>query len=99
MKMTLADVIARRRELSPREAATITLAVGREWDRRRTRYGPLPFPDASTIELTENGTLTFPPPPLDPPDFFTGTPLPALFAQLLGLGEDEAPRRDIHGVC
>ena len=44
-QLSLADLLKQRVPLAPREAATLTLAVAREWDRLRTLRGPVALPD------------------------------------------------------
>jgi len=58
-RVNLADLVARRVPLLPREAATLTLAVAREWDRQRTLHGPIALPHVGAIELTDAGTIVF----------------------------------------
>src|SRR4051812_37121503 len=58
-RLRLRDMIAHRIALSPREAATLTLAVAREWDRRREVYAATILPDARAIVLHRNGEITF----------------------------------------
>src|SRR4051794_10000456 len=58
-RVNLADLIARRVPLMPREAATLTLAVAREWDRQRALHGPIALPHIGAIELTDHGSIVF----------------------------------------
>jgi hypothetical protein len=44
VNVSLADVIARNELLSPREAATLVLAIGREWERSRGAHDHSPIP-------------------------------------------------------
>jgi hypothetical protein len=94
-RLTLADVIVRRVPMAPKEAATVTLAVAREWDRRRALHGPLALPDVAGIELTERGEVSFlilPP----PGTVNEAAALAALLARLLGIDRD-SPRPPIPG--
>ena len=56
--MNLADVLTHH-HITPREAATLTLAVAHEWDRQRALHGPLALPDVAGIDLTERGDVVF----------------------------------------
>lgn len=94
MKIPLTDVVAHRHLLSPREAATLTLAVGREWDRKRPRLGDHPLPDMTHIELSDAGNVSF----ADSIDTdASGGTLSGLLGQLLGLDEPHAPRQPVPG--
>ena len=96
--VTLADVIIRRVPLSPREAATLTLAVGEEWDRQRALRGPVALPQIGAIQLHDSGDVSF----LVTSRPFTGensgaASLSSLLSRLLGLDEAEPPRQDVPG--
>jgi len=56
--VNLADVLTHH-HITPREAATLTLAVAHEWDRQRAVHGPLALPDLAGIALTERGDVVF----------------------------------------
>ena len=94
-RVNLADLLVRRVSLNPREAATLTLAVAREWDRQRTLHGPIALPEIAGIELTDSGTVVFlVVPPINSAD--DARALAELLGRLLGLDE-ERPRRAIPG--
>jgi hypothetical protein len=57
-RVNLADVLTHH-HITPREAATLTLAVAHEWDRQRALYGPLALPEVGGIDLTERGEVVF----------------------------------------
>src|SRR5215203_1026985 len=96
MQLTLADVIAQRHLLSPREAAALTLAVGREWDRHRARHGDCFLPDPAHIQLTNTGDICFAEMSPDTPAHPNLT-LSALLGHFLGLDEQRAPGQQIPG--
>jgi len=96
MKIALDIVIAHRHLLSPREAATLTLAVGREWDRKRARLGDRPLPGASHIELNAAGDISFAEPSAVARADGDLT-LSGLLGQLLGIDDQQAPRQPIPG--
>ena len=96
MQLTLGDVIAQRHLLSPREAAALTLAVGREWDRQRARQGNCPLPDPAHIQLTSTGDICFAQLSSDTPADSNLT-LSALLGHFLGLDEQRAPGHQIPG--
>jgi hypothetical protein len=96
MKIPLAEVISHRQLVSPREAATLTLAVGREWDRRRARHGDGRLPDASQIELSDTGEISFADNVGDGSMSADAT-LSGLLGQLLGVDEQEAPGHQVPG--
>jgi hypothetical protein len=56
--VNLADVL-NHHHITPREAATLTLAVAHEWDRQRAVHGPIGLPDVAGIDLTERGDVVF----------------------------------------
>jgi hypothetical protein len=89
-QISLADLIVRRVPLAPREAATLTLAVAREWHRQRSLYGPVALPDIAAIRLKASGEIAFLVTPRTGADDEPGT-LSTLFARLLG-DEAELPR-------
>jgi hypothetical protein len=90
--MTLADIIQRRVRLSPREAAAVTLAVAREWDRHRALRGPISVPEPGGITLQRDGHVAFlvalPVPGVD-----DAASLSTLFSQLLGIDESRPASR------
>ena len=94
-RVNLADLLLRRVSLDPREAATLTLAVAREWDRQRSLHGPIALPDLAGIELTDSGTVVF----LVIPRHNAVEDVRALaelLGQLLGV-DDDRPRHVIPG--
>jgi hypothetical protein len=96
MKIALADVINFRHLLSPREAATLTLAIGREWDRQRARHATGDLPDVAQIELNDAGDISFAENTPDPAVHGALT-LSAILGHLLGLDEQDAPAQHIPG--
>ena len=96
MRIALADVITYRHLLSPREAATLTLAIGREWDRERARHGDRGLPDTTHIELNDTGDISFTQLAPDSPVHGTLT-LSAILGHLLGLDEQDAPPQHVPG--
>jgi hypothetical protein len=96
MRIALSEIISHRDLLSPREAATLTLAVGRAWDRTRARHGDRPLPNLTHIELSDAGEISFVEPPADAPVSGDAT-LSALLGHLLGLDEQQAPGQPIPG--
>jgi hypothetical protein len=58
-RVNLADLASGRVPLAPRDAATLTLAVAREWDRQRELHGPTNLPHLAAIELNAAGTVAF----------------------------------------
>ena len=95
-QLSLADLMMQRVPLAPREAATLTLAVAREWDRQRTLRGPVALPDIGAITLHSGGEISFliMPPASGSND---AAPLAALLGQLLGIDKAERLRRPIPG--
>jgi hypothetical protein len=85
--LTLADLI-REVPLTSREAATLTLAVGGEWERQRLLHGPVSLPATAAISLHSDGQVRFliVPPATSHDD---ASALSALFGELLGI---ERPR-------
>ena len=96
MKIALADIIHIRHLLAPREAATLTLAIGREWDRQRARHGAGALPAIAHIELNDAGEISFAENTTDPPVHGALT-LSAILGHLLGLDEQDAPAQHIPG--
>jgi len=93
-RVNLADLLLRRVALNPREAATLTLAVAREWDRQRSLHGPIALPDMAGIELTDSGRVVFlVVPPANASD--NARALAELLGQLLGV--DDEPHQAIPG--
>jgi len=58
-QLSLADLLIHEVPLTPAEAATLTLAVGRELDRARALHGLVGLPDAAAIVLDRRGTVSF----------------------------------------
>jgi hypothetical protein len=96
VNVSLADVIARNELLSPREAATLVLAIGREWERSRGAHDHSPIPPPERIELTATGAIVFVEAPRSQQDA-AGSTLSALLGHLLGLDDRDAPRHHVPG--
>lgn len=90
MQLSLADLIAYQVPLTPREAASLTLAVAEQWEcwcAHHHHAGSLPSPNA--IVLHQSGTVSFvASAPADPGD--RDAALSSLLSGLLGLEEDRA---------
>jgi hypothetical protein len=83
-RVRLEFLIAHRIVLSPREAATLTLAVARQWDSRRAAYGGTALPDANAIVLHRTGEITFLSVARAHPPLQESLALSRLFSRLLG---------------
>jgi len=94
MHVTFSDVLLQRGAITPREAATLTLAVGRAWDRQKSMRGDVGLPDASAIALHDNGQISF---LLTPGNGEGIASLSALLALLLGVDETDAPPQPVPG--
>jgi len=94
MHVTFSDVLGQRGVITPREAATLTLAVGRAWDRQKSMRGDVGLPDASAIALHDNGEISF---LLTPGNGEGIASLSALLALLLGVDETDAPPQRVPG--
>ena len=95
MNLPVDEIISRHHLLSPRDAASLTLAIGRAWERERNGRDHEALPDASCIELTPGGEIAFTEPARGTPA--TTHTLSALLGQLLGLDDDDTPRQPIPG--
>jgi hypothetical protein len=94
--VTLADVIRQRERLSPREAVTLTLAVGREWDCCRAQLGDVALPPPDAIQLQQSGEIRFSA-ITAPSGPVSDSPLVTILAELLGLDSNGRPTQPIPG--
>jgi hypothetical protein len=96
--VTVADIIRRRDVLTPREAATLTLAIGLEWDRYREMDRDVALPDTAAIALDETGEISFLQlAPAAVAGSNAAAHLSSLLGGLLGIDQDERPSQPIPG--
>jgi hypothetical protein len=88
MQLSLADLVAYEVPLTPREAASLTLAVAEHWDCWSAHHERVrSLPSKNAILLHQSGTVSFVPhAPAGDEDY--GAALSSLLSALLGLDED-----------
>src|SRR3954468_6471566 len=86
-EVTFAHLMIHQVRLSPREAASLTLATAREADRWRAIHGVVGVPDPGKIVLRHDGTVAFTTAPRDHA-VDESAALSSLMWRLLGVAEE-----------